>query len=309
MKTISRWRSVGDPILALAWAPRCAVCDGVLAQPTQGVVCPDCWQRVGLSTPPVCESCGAPRSGLGYAQGEERGLRCRMCQELPGHIRRRSAGPYDGVLRLLVHALKYGGRRSLAVPLGNLLRRAGRELLSDADYVVPVPLYPLRRWTRGFNQATDLARQVGLPVVEALYRRRATLPQTGLTAAERKRNVRSAFAVKRRWRHRDIDGRRIVIIDDVYTTGATMEACADPLRQAGARQVSGLTIALRMTMTTTTPVPLPKTAVSAQRPRQQSAQPDARRSTAATSGLPLAASSSPSHPPGGRSPAHTDRVR
>ena len=304
MKTILGWRTVCDPILALAWAPRCAVCDGVLAEPTQGVVCPDCWRRIELSTPPVCESCGAPRAGLGHARGEERDLRCRACRELRGQIRRRAAGPYDGVLRLLVHALKYGGRRSLAVPLGNLLRRAGHELLSDADYVVPVPLYPLRRWTRGFNQATDLARQVGLPVAEALSRRRATLPQTGLTAAERTRNVRSAFAVKRRWRQGDIDGRRIVIIDDVYTTGATMEACADSLRQAGAHQVSGLTIAV--TMTATTPVPL---AVSAQRRRQQSARPDARRPPAATSGLPPAASSSPSRPPGGRSPAHTDRGR
>ena len=125
MKTILGWRTVCDPILALAWAPRCAVCDDVLAEPTQGVVCPDCWRRIELSTPPVCESCGATRAGLGHARGEERDLRCRACREPRGQIRRRAAGPYDGVLRLLVHALKYGGRRSLAVPLGNLLRRAG----------------------------------------------------------------------------------------------------------------------------------------------------------------------------------------
>ena len=289
MTTVFGWRHVGDGILALAWAPRCAACDGVLAEPTRGIVRPGCWRRIELSTPPVCRSCGAPYSDANHSGSEESQPRCRRCQELDSQIRRRAAGPYDGVLRLLVHALKYGGRRSLAVPLGKLLRQAGGDVLSDADCVVPVPLHPLRRWTRGFNQATDLARQVGLPVVEALYRRRATLPQTGLTATERRRNMRSAFAVKGRWRHGQMDGRHIVIIDDVYTTGATMEACASALRQAGADQVSGLTIAL----TTTMPTTLPRSVTPVPRPRQQPGRPDAHRPLAATLGLPPAADSSP----------------
>ena len=305
MKRISGWQTVCDGILALAWAPQCAVCDGILIKPTLGIVCPRCWRRLELSTPPVCESCGAPHSGPSRPEDGESHLRCRTCRKLTCLTRRRAAGPYDGVLRLLVHALKYGGRRSLAVPLGELVRQAGSDVLSDADYVVPVPLHPLRRWTRGFNQATDLAERVGLPVVEALYRRRVTPPQTGLTRAERRRNMRSAFAVKRRWSRGDLDGRRLVVIDDVCTTGATIDACARALRQAGARQVSGLTVAF----TTAVPTPLPRPSLPARRPRQQSDLPDARRPLAATSGLPLGAGSSTSHQSGARGPAHTDRAR
>ncbi len=305
MKRISGLQTVCDGILALAWAPQCAVCDGILAKPTLGIVCPRCWRHLELSTPPVCESCGAPHSGPSRPGAREGHLLCRTCRELTCLTRRRAAGPYDGVLRLLVHALKYGGRRSLAVPLGELVRQAGSDVLSDADYVVPVPLHPLRRWTRGFNQATDLAQRVGLPVVEALYRRRATPPQTGLTRAERRRNMRSAFAVRRRWSHGALKGRHLVVVDDVRTTGATIDACAGALRQAGARQVSGLTVAF----TTTMPTRLPKPAVPARRHRQQSDRPDARRPLAATSGLPLAAGSSTSRQPGARGPVHTDRVR
>lgn len=159
----------------------------------------------------------------------------------------RPAGEYDGALRDIIHAFKYEGRRSLAPPLALRLRTRGTEPLRDAACVVPVPLHPVRRLQRGFNQAADLAAHLERPVVPALWRVRYTLPQTGLTAIERRRNVRRAFRLSpllaKRTRAALIDDRIVVLVDDVRTTGATLAACAAVLRRAGAREVRLLTLA------------------------------------------------------------------
>jgi ComF family protein len=139
-----------------------------------------------------------------------------------------------------VHALKYDGRRSLARPLGLRLARAGSDILAGADLVVPVPLHRSRRRARGFNQAAEIARHLGLPVTDALRRVRATPSQTDLPAARRHANMRNAFAM--RWRA-DVGGRRVVLVDDVSTTGATLDACARALMDAGALEVRALTAA------------------------------------------------------------------
>lgn len=135
----------------------------------------------------------------------------------------------------------------LARPLGGLMRAAGADLLRDADCVVPVPLHPWRRLSRGFNQADYLARQLGLPVVPALWRSRATAPQTGLPAAARRRNVQNAFTLSpllsRASRERWVADRTVVLVDDVRTTGATLNACAAVLMRAGAREIRALTVA------------------------------------------------------------------
>jgi ComF family protein len=167
--------------------------------------------------------------------------------QFEGVDRSRSGGAYEGALRNIIHAFKYEGRRSLAVPLAAVMRRTGSELLRDAHAVVPVPLHVIRRLRRGFNQADDLARQLDRPVVHALRRRRATAPQAGLTASARRRNVRDAFCVspllRASARSRRIEGHVIVLIDDVSTTGATLDACARVLKQAGASEVRALTAA------------------------------------------------------------------
>jgi ComF family protein len=160
---------------------------------------------------------------------------------------RAASGQYEGPLRDIIHAFKYEGRRTLAAPLGMLLREAGADLLRDAACVVPVPLHPWKRLRRGFNQAEDLARQTGVPLVRALWRIRATPAQAGLDAAARRRNVRGAFRLAP-WlspsaRTRFITGGVVVVVDDVTTTGATLEACADVLRRAGAREVRTLALA------------------------------------------------------------------
>jgi ComF family protein len=187
-------------------APRCAACARVLDAPLESPVCPWCW-----------------------------------------HAATSAVGHYDGALRQIIHAFKYEGRRSLARPLGAMLKAGGAECLHAADCAVPVPLYPWRRLRRGFNQAADLARGLDLPVVHALWRTRATAPQTGLTAAARRRNVAGAFRLSpllsRRTRAALISNRVVVLVDDVMTTGATLAACAEVLREAGAREVRTLTVA------------------------------------------------------------------
>ena len=156
-------------------------------------------------------------------------------------------GRYNGALREIIHAFKYEGRRSLAAPLATLLRERHGAALADARCVVPVPLFPWRRLRRGFNQAADLATELDLPVVHALWRVRPTATQTGLTAAERRRNVRGAFrispVISRAARARFLDGQVVVLLDDVMTTGATSNACAHVLMQAGAREVRVVTLA------------------------------------------------------------------
>lgn len=187
-------------------APRCAACAIPLDEPLDGPVCRRCWIEA-----------------------------------------RAGAGLYDGALRDIIHAFKYEGRRSLAQPLAELLRAQRSYLLIDADCVVPVPLHPWRRFRRGFNQAADLAQQLDLPVVHALWRVRPTVAQAGLAAAARQRNVRDAFRLSpfltRRLRGRFIEDRVVVLVDDVKTTGATLEACAEVMRKAGAGEVRSVTVA------------------------------------------------------------------
>ena len=155
--------------------------------------------------------------------------------------RSRAIGEYDGSLRAIVHALKYDGRRSLARPLAARMRENGHAILEGAHLVVPVPLHASRRRERGFNQANDLAAHLGLPVVHALRRVRATAPQVSLAAARRHANVREAFRATRA--ARTLAGKIVVIVDDVSTTGATLEACARALGESGMREVRALTAA------------------------------------------------------------------
>ena len=149
-------------------------------------------------------------------------------------------GPYEGTLRAVVHALKYDRRPTIARHLAARMHEAGGEVLSGADLVVAVPLHRSREWARGFNQARELARHLGLPAVEALVRTRRTPPQAELPAARRHANVRGAFE----WRPGvPVKGLTIVLVDDVSTTGATLNACARPLLDAGAAEVRALTAA------------------------------------------------------------------
>jgi len=185
---------------------------------------------------------------------------CRACwvairrfpHPLAGHAA--AVGPYEGRLRDIIHAFKYDKRRTLASPLAALMREAGRDVLRGADAAVPVPLHWLRRRRRGFNQAALLAAGLGIPVCHALGRSRRTRAQAGLHASDRRANVAGAFRLAWRYRWprlqpflgrapRRLDGLVVVLVDDVSTTGATGDACARLLRDAGVREVRLLTVA------------------------------------------------------------------
>jgi len=232
-----------DAVLSVVLAPSCAACDMVLECPTRGPVCDSCWQSVRPFTPPLCDSCGDPLpSWRVISVPMARCPRCRRTRRLVD--RSMSAGAYDGPLRAVVHALKYEGRRSLAKPLARLMQSRCAAVLDGADCLIPVPLHSSRRRARGFNQALDLARQLskaGPPVRQVLRRIRATPTQTGLPAAQRHRNMRHAFAPA--WRERSPHGDVVVLVDDVSTTGATLEACARVLKEMGVREVRAVTAA------------------------------------------------------------------
>jgi ComF family protein len=216
------WRPLTDALLSALLAPPCAACARVLDQPSRGAVCHRCWASIAaVATPFSLRTISAG---------------CAI-------------GPYEGTLRDIVHALKYDGRRSIGPHLARLMALHGRDVLAGADAVVPVPLHGRRLRERGFNQADDLARGLGVPVWRALGRVEHTRAQVDLPAAERYLNVRNAFALldlgfTRIWRSQpSLVGRTIVLVDDVTTTGATLDACARVLREAGARQVRALTAA------------------------------------------------------------------
>ena len=233
-----------DSLLSVLLAPSCAACEEPLLCPTRGPVCDRCWDSILPLTPPLCDRCGDPLPSWRVVSLPLAG--CPRCRRNPRRIdRARAIGAYDGALRAIVHALKYDGRRSLARPLARLMRERGAEMLDGADAVVPVPLHPSRRRHRGFNQAGDLARHLGLPVSPALRRVRATATQTSLPAGQRHRNMRAAFAATRH--AANLAGAVVVLVDDVSTTGATLDACARALKEAGVKEVRALTAARGVT--------------------------------------------------------------
>ena len=146
-------------------------------------------------------------------------------------------------MKEIIHALKYERRRSISAPLGALMRAAGARVLEGADLVVPVPLHPRREFQRGFNQADDLARHLGLPVASLLKRVVFTRSQIELPKEERHANVRFAFAFAPVPRSLIPDPRIVVLVDDVSTTGSTLDACARVLKTAGVKEVRAITAA------------------------------------------------------------------
>jgi ComF family protein len=210
-----------------------------------------------LTSTPVCQTClhdfvpvraipRCPRCARGFAAPEAVSAGpCGICRREPPKFDRAAvAGPYEGALRRAIQLLKYEGMTPLARPLGERLAVAATGLVGF-DAVIPAPLHWRRRWNRGFNQADLLAREVsrltGIRLDRGLLRTRSTPPQAGLSAAERRRNVQGAFAAA--GQKDGVRGKNLIVIDDVMTTGATLEACARALKRAGAAQVAVLTLA------------------------------------------------------------------
>jgi ComF family protein len=234
-------RAAVGVVLDTALPPLCASCRAPLGN--LGGLCPACWSRVSFIAPPFCERLGVP---FAYDPGPGI-LSMEAIADPPAYGRARAAVRYDDVARDLVHRLKYGDRLDLATTMGRWMARAGRELVEEADALLPVPLHWRRLWGRRFNQAAALAKAVaatrGLPVLtEALRRVRATPQQVGLSRSERAVNVQGAFAVTQHGKAA-IFGKRLVLVDDVLTSGATVDTCARALLRAGARNVDVLVFA------------------------------------------------------------------
>jgi ComF family protein len=235
------FRAAARTAVDLVLPPTCLACRKPVG--AAGGLCPSCWIKMGFIERPYCERLGTP---FPHDTGGSL-LSPAAIANPPAFDRARAAARYGDAARELVHLLKYGDRLDLAAPLGRWMARAGAEVLADADALVPVPLHWTRLWQRRFNQSAMLARAIasaaGVPVADhILARTRATAPQIGLARSERARNVQGAFAVPRAARI-DVKGRKLVVIDDVLTSGATVEACANVLRRAGASRVDVLVLA------------------------------------------------------------------
>ena len=236
-------RRLGGQVLDLLLPPRCVTCDEPVERP--GQFCAGCFRDVGFISAPLCARCGIPLSADTKADATGR---CATCQvEDYAFDTVRAPFRYDAQARRLLLPFKYADRTDLAPMLATHMARAGAELLARADVLVPVPLHRSRLFRRKYNQAALLAQALrGLakrPVaIDALIRTRRTASMGTRGAAERAQEVADAFAV-RPGRQPLIAGRRVLLIDDVMTSGATVDACARTLRAGGAVAVDVLVAA------------------------------------------------------------------
>jgi ComF family protein len=238
-------RKMLDGLLNLIFPDSCMLCSIPLSRHRDCGICSGCWGKaVALAVePPRCASCGLPFSNF----EENKDTLCSRCiLQMPPYSGARSFGHHTQELRLLIQGLKFQGRRHWAGLLASLLVHAFEDSWrrEDFDLIVPVPLHPKRRRERGYNQSELLARRlashIAVPYSRALLRKRHTPPQVGLTDSERRKNVRNAFVCNRK---ADIYKKRILLVDDVMTTGATVSSAAEALLLAGAWRVSVLTVA------------------------------------------------------------------
>ena len=234
------WSQAARLVLDIALPTLCVAC----REPVDGEgVCANCWAKLSFIARPFCPKLGIP---FVYDPGPEL-LSMEAIANPPAYARARAAVRYDDVARTLVHALKYQDRTDLAPAMGRWMARAGKELLTEADWLIPVPLHWRRAWHRRYNQSGALARiierQSGVKVRGDLLRRvRATEQQVGLSRPQRASNVQGAFKVSAD-RRSELAGRRVILIDDVLTSGATVDACARALLRAKAATVDVLVFA------------------------------------------------------------------
>ena len=231
--------TAANALLDALLPPRCLCCGASVDR--QGGLCPGCWSALIFIAPPYCACCGLP-----FEYETQDGNLCGAClAEPPAFARARAVLVYDDGSRPLVLSFKHGDRIHAAGAYGTWLARAGAELLTDADLLVPVPLHRGRLFRRRYNQAAlltqALSKRTGIETIpDALQRQRATPTQGGLDRKGRLRNVKGAFRLHP---GQSVVDRRVVVVDDVLTTGATLAACARVLTRAGAARVDVLTLA------------------------------------------------------------------
>ena len=236
------WKRAGRSALNFVYPPLCVGCRALVGEP--GSLCATCWQAVEFLDGPACECCGLP-----FELDPGPGTRCAAClAEPPVFDRARAVMRYDEASKGPILALKHADRLDLIPGFTRWLDRAGRAMLDEIDVIVPVPLHALRLWARRYNQSAEMSRALGRmtakPVAPlALVRVRATPSQGEMPSAKaRRRNMRGAFRVPS-GRRAAIEGKAVLLVDDVLTTGATVEACARALKRAGAAKVHVLALA------------------------------------------------------------------
>jgi len=221
---------------------QCVNCNCLTEQP--GRLCVDCWNQLSFIDHPLCDRMGTP---FAFDPGEGI-ISARALARPPQWNRARAAVEFNDMSRKLIHALKYHDRHEVSRLMSQTMNRAGVELFDQADLIIPVPLFHIRLWQRRFNQAAALADQIASTTgisyrPDLLKRRRSTRQQVGLKGAERRDNVKGAFAVDDH--NKDtLYGKKIILVDDVITTGATVGACAEVLLKAGCQQVDVLAFTL-----------------------------------------------------------------
>lgn len=232
-----RKRGIVSRLSDLIWPPRSLLSDAIVDRP--GVIEPALWAELQFISAPRCYRCGFPLQEEVGAEGV-----CAACAgKPPAYDRARAALVYDDHARRLILDLKRGGRRDGLSVFARWMMQAGEDALARADFIAPAPMHWTRLVSRSFNQAAWLAQALseasGKPWrPEALKRVKRRKSQAGLSASERRRNVAGAIKANGKFA-----GAKILVVDDVFTTGATLEACARALKRAGAAEVDGLTLA------------------------------------------------------------------
>ncbi|MFH1079973.1 MAG: ComF family protein [Pseudomonadota bacterium] len=226
----------------LVFPPRCMACGMLLAGPGDASFCGACFSAIRFIAPPLCPCCGIPMAGAGadHLCGD-----CLLSR--PSYVMARAVARYDSVMQDAIHVFKYKEKITTGEILGKMMADHIYPGFSMANHtlIVPVPLHPKRLRERGFNQAVILARKIStrfsIPLDYLTLRRHVfTEPQVGLGKEQRTANIRDAFAVRS---GKKVEGQRIVLVDDVYTTGSTVKECAGVLMTHGAAEVSVLTLA------------------------------------------------------------------
>lgn len=234
-------RTTGAVLMRLVYPPVCSGCGKMVGQPAG--LCPECWSTVQFIERPYCEITGVP---FDHDRGE--GLVSpEAIAHPPAYAKARAAVFHDGVARKIVHGLKYSDRADLAAMMAAWMIRAGRDVVDDSDVIIAVPLHRSRLFARRYNQSAELARALarlsGKPFLPGVMLRiRATRQQVGLGLKARQDNVRGAFSIEPEQVQRFL-GLKVLLVDDVLTTGSTVEAATRALLRAGAGQVNVLTFA------------------------------------------------------------------
>ncbi len=237
-KLFGVWRAGVD----LVTPPKCLVCRLPVGQGAS--LCMPCWQIMSFIDEPVCDALGTP---FEFDHGEG-ALSAAAIANPPPWNKARAAAVFDDASQALIHQLKYQDHQEAGIAMAQMMLRAGRNIIAESDVILPVPLHRWRLWKRRFNQAAYLARSIAMAAhkpcrTDVLMRTKATRTQVGLTHDERRKNVRRAFEVSVEKRA-GIEGKTVLLVDDVRTTGATVSACTRVLKDSGAIQVHVLTFAL-----------------------------------------------------------------